>query len=85
MKLTKPQREMLRSFLQWERVSDQHGVAKPMYWPTDGMGGGRVANALQRRGLVETGVRSDGYMGARFTERGRRCAQGLDSRNAGGS
>lgn len=80
--LTGPQRKMLRSFLEWERLSDEHRVPKPTYWPTDGMGGARVSKALQRRGLVEVGVRRDGYMGARLTSDGRRSALRLAPRKS---
>lgn len=77
IKLSGPQERMLLFFLSNERSCRKRGIPGPELWGTDGLGGARVSRALERRGLVVTGYKSDGYAGARLTPEGRARAEQL--------
>lgn len=77
MNLSPPQRELLRTLWSWDDSCRRADLRPPTFWGTDGLGGGRVAKPLERRGLLKRGVCLNGHQGARLTAAGRDLAESL--------
>lgn len=82
--MTGPVYEMLRFLSRCDDACMREKVEPQAFWGTHGIGGGRVAKPLAKKGFVTLGWTNDGYAGAKITPKGRKAfIEACDEMNAG--